>query len=138
MSQSILSVAAAVFLLAATSALAQQANTAIVVGTVVDASDASVPGATVTLRHLGTNATTEAVTDERGQYRTPPLRIGEYEISVELSGFKRFDQRAVAALELLHAAGNHVDQDVRIVDRLECFLDVIVSHGWAIRSGENR
>src|SRR4051812_34357705 len=82
-------------LLVAGSAFAQQANTAIVVGTVLDTSKAAVPGATVTLTHLATNTTTSVVSDERGQYRTPPLRIGDYEIQVELSGFKSFDQRNV-------------------------------------------
>jgi hypothetical protein len=80
---------------AAANMRAQQANTAIVVGTVVDSSDAPAPGATVTLLHLATNATTDVVTDERGQYRTPPLRIGDYDLTVALPGFRSFSQRGV-------------------------------------------
>src|SRR5665213_753405 len=52
---------------------------------------------------------------------------------------ERLDERAVAALELLHASGDDVHQDIEIVDRLEGFLDVIVSHagsfyGWHRRN----
>jgi carboxypeptidase family protein/TonB-dependent receptor-like protein len=74
---------------------AQQSNTAIIVGTVVDNSQSAVPGATVTLTHLATNTSIDVLTDERGQYRTPPVRIGEYAITVELTGFKTFEQRGV-------------------------------------------
>src|SRR5688500_9686033 len=77
----------------AAAARAQQADTAIVIGTIQDATEAPLPGATVTLVHLGTNAPTVVVTDARGQYRTPPIRIGDYEIGVELGGFKRFTRR---------------------------------------------
>ena len=86
-----------VYLLAVVAPLAaaQQSNTAVVVGTVVDNSQGAIPGATVTLTHLSTNTAIDMVTDERGQYRTPPLRIGEYAITVELAGFKTFEQRGV-------------------------------------------
>jgi len=67
---------------------AQQANTAVVVGTVLDSSDAAVPGATVALTHTDTSTTTTVVTDQKGQYRTAPLRTGSYNIAVELPGFK--------------------------------------------------
>jgi hypothetical protein len=74
---------------------AQEVDAAIVVGTVVDSSQSAVTNATVTLTHLATNAVAEVHTNERGEYRTPALRLGEYEISVEAPGFKRFDQRGV-------------------------------------------
>ena len=85
----------AVLVLVPVAARAQQANTAVIVGTVVDSSDAAVPGATIRLTHRETSATSELVSDERGQYRTAPLRIGEYNLSVELQGFKTFVQRGV-------------------------------------------
>ena len=74
---------------------AQQGNTAMVVGLVLDQTNAAVPGATITLTHLDTNTSTDVVTDDRGQYRTPPLRIGRYDVAIELAGFKRFQQRGV-------------------------------------------
>jgi hypothetical protein len=85
----------ALLVLVPLTARGQQANTAIIVGTVVDASDAAVPGATVALTHLDTNNTTTVVSDDKGQYRTAPLRIGEYTVAVELPGFKTFVQRGV-------------------------------------------
>ena len=85
----------ALSLVAPSIANAQQADTAIVVGVVLDATKASIPGATVVLTHLTTNLSTTVVTNERGQYRTPPVRIGAYDVSVELAGFKRFSQPGV-------------------------------------------
>ena len=82
-------------LLAANFAYAQQAGDAVVVGRVVDSTKATIQGAAVSLTHLGTGATIQVHTDERGQYRTPSLRIGEYAISVEAAGFKKFNQRGV-------------------------------------------
>ncbi|MEQ1936575.1 MAG: carboxypeptidase-like regulatory domain-containing protein, partial [Fimbriimonadaceae bacterium] len=76
-------------------AMAQQANDAVVLGNVLDASQASVSGATVRLTHVATNGVTEVRTDDRGAYRTPPLRIGEYTVSVEASGFKKYNQRGI-------------------------------------------
>jgi Carboxypeptidase regulatory-like domain len=73
----------------------QQANDAVVVGTVLDATQAVVSGATITLTHLETNTTTEVLTDARGRYRTPPLRIGRYQVSVQAPGFKQFIQQGV-------------------------------------------
>ena len=71
------------------------AGDAVVVGRVVDSTQATVQGATVTLTHLATDSSIQVHTDEHGQYRTPPLRIGEYSIGVEAAGFKQFNQRGV-------------------------------------------
>jgi hypothetical protein len=83
------------FSLAATRTFGQEVDAAIVAGTVLDASLAAVADAKVTLVHVATNSATEVSTNEHGEYRTPPLRIGEYEVVVEASGFKRFDQRGL-------------------------------------------
>src|ERR1700722_20023648 len=58
------------------SANAQEVDAAIVVGTVIDSSQAAVANATVKLTHLATNSVTEVHTNERGEYRTSPLRLG--------------------------------------------------------------
>src|SRR5665213_1885188 len=89
------SLATAILLACMPKVFAQQSSDAVVVGTVVDTSQASIAGASVTLTHLATNARTAVLTDERGQYRTPPLRLGEYTLSVEAEGFKRFSQRGI-------------------------------------------
>ncbi|HEU4688622.1 MAG TPA: carboxypeptidase regulatory-like domain-containing protein, partial [Vicinamibacterales bacterium] len=74
---------------------AQQANNAILVGVVSDSTGAQLPGVTVTATHIATNTAIDVLTDERGQYRTPPLRIGEYELTAQLDGFRRFVRRGV-------------------------------------------
>jgi len=70
---------------------AQQANTAILVGVISDSTGAFLPGATVTATHVATNTSVDILTDGRGQYRTPPLRIGDYELTVRLDGFRTRD-----------------------------------------------
>jgi Carboxypeptidase regulatory-like domain len=85
----------AVLLTSPIGAFAQQGGEAIVVGTVVDATQSVVQAATISLTHLATGAAIQLHTDERGEYRTPPLRIGEYTIAIEANGFKRFNQRGV-------------------------------------------
>lgn len=56
-------------------------------GKVIDQQGAVLPGATVTARHVATNTTKVGVTTELGQYYLPNLPVGQYEVSVELSGF---------------------------------------------------
>ena len=56
---------------------------------------AAVQSARVTLTHLSTGAVIQVLTGERGDYRTPPVRIGEYTIVIEAAGFKRFNQRGL-------------------------------------------
>src|ERR1700684_3908411 len=74
---------------------AQQVENAVVVGSVLDPSRAAVSDAAITLTHLATDSKVEVRTDDRGEYRTPPLRIGEYTISFEAGGFKRSNQRGI-------------------------------------------
>ncbi len=76
-------------------AFGQQVENAVVVGSVFDPTHAAVSDAAVTLTHLTTDSKVEVHTDSKGEYRTPPLRIGEYSISIEAPGFKRFNQRGV-------------------------------------------
>lgn len=60
-----------------------------IVGTVRDQTGALIPGVTVTARHLGTNESREAVTNDTGDYRIIRLgRVGRYEIRAEMPGFK--------------------------------------------------
>lgn len=84
-----------IFLLTSSLLSAQGANDAIVVGTVLDASQASIPHAMVVLTHVATQAKTTVITDNEGRYRTPPLRIGEYVLSITADGFKEFQQSGI-------------------------------------------
>jgi hypothetical protein len=65
-----------------------QVVTGTILGTVSDSSGSVVPGATITIRHVGTGQTRTVVTDAGGRYRESQLPIGSYEIRAELQGFK--------------------------------------------------
>src|SRR6202049_2320257 len=59
-------------------------------GTVTDPTGATVPGAEVTLRDLGTNSTSHTKTTEQGEYAFPVVNVGVYEVSVKHGSFKEF------------------------------------------------
>jgi hypothetical protein len=63
-----------------------------VVGTVADASGATVSGATVKLTNLGTNETRTMQSSGAGTYSFPNLIAGMYRVEVETQGFKKFIQ----------------------------------------------
>ena len=63
-------------------------------GKVSDQQGGVLPGATVTVRQIETNATKVGVTGEVGQYYLPSLPAGTYEVTVELSGFATGKQTA--------------------------------------------
>src|SRR5512134_1953734 len=75
-----------VVLLAAAPLLAQS-TTGTLQGTVTDQQQGMVPGATVTVRNVDTNASRTAVTDSQGRWRVVNLPVGNYEIKVDLTGF---------------------------------------------------
>ena len=88
------------------SAVFGQMNTADIVGTVMDPSGASVPGARVEALQYATQQKHTAVTDEAGQYSLPQLPLGEYKLTADANGFSK----AVAQDVELHA-GDHIRQD---------------------------
>ena len=73
-----------------------QSDAATVLGTVRDASEGIVPGATVTLRNVSTGITATAVTDENGNYQFLNVRIGTYTVRAELEGFSAAEAGNVA------------------------------------------
>jgi outer membrane receptor protein involved in Fe transport len=78
--------------------LAGQIDTATLAGTVTDASGAIVAGATVSIRSAATGVTTRAETNELGQYVSPPVRPGEYSVTVEKAGFRRASSTLTLAI----------------------------------------
>ena len=76
-----------VAILMPSSAKAQTAGE--ITGQVVDNSKASIAGATVTAKNVGTGETRTVQTDSQGHYRITELRIGTYDISAEQQGFRR-------------------------------------------------
>ena len=76
-----------VFLLLCATPTWAQFETGSITGTVTDNSGGALPGATVTMRNLATNVTQMTVTNDAGAYEFFTLRVGRYEVKVELSGF---------------------------------------------------
>ncbi len=70
--------------------LAAQESRSSITGRIIDPSGAGVPNAKVVLLQSGTNARLEAVTDSTGIYTLPMLAPGTYELSLEVSGFKKY------------------------------------------------
>ena len=71
-------------------AAAAQEFRATVRGRVVDSSQASLPGATVTLQNAQTNEIATATTNQEGSYTVPFLRPGLYTLTIEMSGFQKY------------------------------------------------
>src|SRR5262245_14861666 len=61
---------------------------ATMVGIVRDQTSAVVPGVTVTVRHLATQAARSAVTDVGGRFALPALPVGAYAVEAALQGFQ--------------------------------------------------
>jgi hypothetical protein len=64
-------------------------------GEVSDASGAVVAHARVTIRDVGTNIASSAVTDDRGSYHFTDLRPSTYAVKVDASGFRSAEQTGV-------------------------------------------
>jgi Carboxypeptidase regulatory-like domain len=97
-----------VFLCSAPARGGQAAPSATVTGTVRDASEAVVPGATVEIRNHATNQVWQTVSDARGRFRLLYLPVGEYHLSVQISGF------AVANTNLTLAVGDQIDLPITL------------------------
>ncbi|MGD0989181.1 MAG: TonB-dependent receptor [Candidatus Sulfotelmatobacter sp.] len=64
-------------------------------GEVSDASGAVVAHARVTIRDVGTNIASSAVTDDKGSYHFTDLRPSTYAVKVDASGFRSAEQTGV-------------------------------------------
>ena len=65
-----------------------QVATGTIVGVVEDASGSVVPN-TVMVTHTATAETRHNLTNERGAFSFPYVRIGDYSVTVEAQGFKK-------------------------------------------------
>ena len=70
-----------------------QSDNANVAGTVTDPSGSAVPNAKLVLKNQATGLTREAVTNESGVYSIPTVPPGMYTLTVEASGFKKFESK---------------------------------------------
>ncbi len=78
---------AACVLLVAFSGLAFSQE-ATIVGSVTDPSGAVIPGAKVVITNTDKNQSTDAVTNDSGNFVAPSLTIGHYSVKAEVAGFK--------------------------------------------------
>jgi Carboxypeptidase regulatory-like domain/TonB dependent receptor len=74
--------------------LLAQTDTGSISGTVSDSSGALIPGVTVTVRNLGTNAVRSAHTNSEGAYAVTGLSAATYEVKLEVPGFQPFTSKA--------------------------------------------
>jgi hypothetical protein len=86
---------AVIVVLAPALSMAQLTRSA-VSGTVKDTSGGVVPGATITITNVDTNAARETVTDGDGFFRVGGLEPGQYKVSAALQGFVTIEQSNVA------------------------------------------
>src|SRR5215204_474005 len=70
--------------------VAAQGTTSRVIGTVADTAGAAVPAATVTLTNEATNAAMTTETNDSGGYVFDLIQPGNYSVTVEKAGFKKF------------------------------------------------
>ena len=101
MRNSIIGLALAAFLLSG-AALAQETRGRIL-GRVIDASGAVIPGATVRATNTATNVSVSTQSNTEGNYELPFLLPGMYRLAAELTGFKTFIREGI---------------EVRIADRI--------------------
>ena len=66
---------------------AQESASSAIIGLVTDTTQASLPGATVTVTQVATGAQRVVVTDAEGRFSVPGLRPAAYDVKVELTGF---------------------------------------------------
>jgi len=82
-----------VILTCSTLAIAQENTTGSIAGQVVDAQNLAMPGATVTV--VSPQGSRTLTTDSDGRFFAPFLTPGQYEVKVELSGFRSIDRKDV-------------------------------------------
>ena len=80
--------------LAATPAAAQQ-TTGSISGRIVDDQGAAVPGATVTGKNAATGFSRTDVSDGEGIFRLNALPVGTYDITTELQGFSKVENKGI-------------------------------------------
>ena len=80
-------------------------------GTVLDSSNAPVPGAVVTATNVATGIDTVRQTTESGLYALTPLQPGVYRVTVTLDGFRPFARENVV-VDALSVLGLNVTLQV--------------------------
>ncbi len=93
-----------------------QFETAEITGTARDQTGAVIPGVRVTALHVSTGTKVETSTDADGNYVLRPLRIGEYQLTAEIAGFRKA-QRSGIVLQVNQRA--RVDFEMQVGELAE-------------------
>ena len=72
-----------------------QGLTANLSGVVTDTGGGVMPGATVTIKNVGTNLVKETVTGADGAFVFPDLLAGTFDLTVNVQGFKSYEQKGI-------------------------------------------
>lgn len=96
-----------------------QSETATVLGTVRDSNGAVVSGASVTLKNVGTSISATTTTDANGDYIFSNTRIGNYQITIEASGFNR---TVADNVNLVINARQRVDIELQVASATETVM----------------
>jgi outer membrane receptor protein involved in Fe transport len=91
----IIYVVIAICSLALAAPAAAQQTTGNITGRIVDDQGAAVPGVTVTGKNTQTGFTRSDVSDTEGIYRLTALPVGTYDITAELQGFSKVENKAI-------------------------------------------
>ena len=90
-------------------AAAQRSDRAAISGVVTDNQGAAVPGASVTIRNEATGVEVVLTTNASGAYSSPPLVLGRYSVTVDLSGFKKMVSSGIVL-----QGGDTIRQDIAL------------------------
>ncbi len=100
---------ASIFILLLPAVLSAQGVTGTVLGTVLDASGASIPGAAIAVTNTRTGETRNVTTDTSGNFIATALNVGLYRVEIKQEGFKTFISEGIVL---------EVNQNIRLDARL--------------------
>ncbi len=115
-------------------AFAQDETTATITGQITDSTGAAIPNATIIVRNVSTGVERQAQSNEDGNYTVFPLIPGDYTITVEQQGFKKYvqnltlnakDRRPVTVVLEVGA----LTETVTVTDEAPLIQDSSVSQG---------
>ena len=106
-----------------------QVNTGQISGVVTDPSGAVVPGATVTVQNVGTNAVRSAKTSSVGSYLVPGLDPAIYQVTVRSPSFQAYTARVEVTV------GGHVTVDAKLsLTTNTTAVEVLAAGGVAVNT----
>jgi len=72
-----------------------QAANGTIEGVVKDASGGIIPGVTVIITNMESGLSRTVITDDKGHFRAPLLRVGRYSVEAKLEGFAPYVQKGI-------------------------------------------